>query len=102
MRNLALAVLLAAPLSALAEPGAAGSFDAHAQAAIAGWTHPDAAKPTGATWNDKSQGASTGLEPWGIEALAMVTPAVPEPGTYALMLAGLGAVGVVTARRRRR
>jgi len=33
---------------------------------------------------------------------AISVTAVPEPGTYALMLAGLGAVGFVAARRRPR
>jgi hypothetical protein len=34
-------------------------------------------------------------------ALASVTPAVPEPQTYALLLAGFGAMGLVARRRRR-
>ena len=43
------------------------------------------------------KGQSIGDEGWGIKS-AMVT-AVPEPETYALMLAGLGVVGAAARRR---
>lgn len=37
-----------------------------------------------------------------VTASPIAPPPIPEPGTYALMLAGLGAVGFVAARRRPR
>jgi len=45
-------------------------------------------------------GADTGdgFEEW---AYLRAVPAIPEPSTYALMLAGLGAVGFMSKRRRR-
>jgi hypothetical protein len=42
----------------------------------------------------------TGDEGWGVGSLG-ITTSVPEPQTYALLLAGLGAVGLLSRRRRR-
>lgn len=50
-------------------------------------------------WNDVNDtGNDHGL---GIDNVSLsVTAAVPEPGTYAMLLAGLGAVGFIARRRR--
>jgi hypothetical protein len=42
---------------------------------------------------------ATGLVPWFASATPAVT-AVPEPETYALMLAGLGLIGGIARRRK--
>jgi hypothetical protein len=42
--------------------------------------------------------AGDGFEEWGYKAA--VTAAVPEPGTYAMMLAGIAVVGGIVRRRR--
>ena len=43
-------------------------------------------------------GNNDGFEEWAVRSVQMLP--VPEPGTYALMLAGLGAVGFMARRRR--
>lgn len=42
--------------------------------------------------------AESSGDSWGLDNLEVA--AVPEPGTYALMLAGLGLIGAITRRRR--
>jgi hypothetical protein len=57
----------------------------------------------GATMLDFSTAALTtpgGTQPGWSHSGLWITP-VPEPGTYALMLAGLGIVGFIASRRRR-
>lgn len=44
-------------------------------------------------------GATGGFETFFVASTTAPVPAIPEPGTYALLLAGLGAIGWVTRRR---
>lgn len=57
------------------------------------------------TWNNLSAGNytlafSTGLGQLKVDDVAISVTAVPEPGTYAMMLAGLGLIGTVARRRK--
>lgn len=47
----------------------------------------------------RGQGQKAGDEAWGVESYTVT--AVPEPETYAMLLAGLGLMGLMTRRRRR-
>jgi PEP-CTERM motif len=47
-------------------------------------------------------GATGGPETFFVASAGGVTAPIPEPQTYALMLAGLGAIGFMMSRRRRR
>ncbi|HJV96338.1 MAG TPA: PEP-CTERM sorting domain-containing protein [Albitalea sp.] len=95
---------------------AEGSFEAAAHASGTAFAHgqfkgwADDAEQTHRTWSERSQGALTGDAqlaagtndmPGGstIDVVAL-TPAIPEPGTVALMLSGLAAIGFVIRRRR--
>jgi hypothetical protein len=46
---------------------------------------------------DRLRGTATGYVPWMESDIAT---AVPEPETYAMLLAGLGLIGAITKRRK--
>ncbi len=51
------------------------------------------------TFSYAGQVQGLGDEAWGVNSLAVATP-IPEPQTYALLLAGLGVLGFLTRRRK--
>jgi hypothetical protein len=79
-----------------------GAYDVTAGAAI--FKGSDGAALTRASFYLSNLAAQSNVNVWVLESgtnqdMVHVTP-VPEPSTYALMLAGLGAVGFVSRRRR--
>jgi hypothetical protein len=53
-------------------------------------------------WRDPSNAANTGIDNIAFSVGTPTAAPVPEPSTYALMLAGLGCVGSIARRRRGR
>lgn len=50
--------------------------------------------------NDAGQIVGLGIDPTGVSRAYLLTPAVPEPASWAMLIAGFGLIGA-TARRRR-
>ena len=62
------------------------------------YAKPTGTSPTCANPFTPVAGASCGVS--AVAAIGTITAAVPEPGTYALMLGGLGVMGFLARRRR--
>lgn len=81
--------------------GSAGALDGNANALSLGGTLAadwQAGQTLWLRWTDLDQtGADHGL---AIDNVSLSVTAVPEPQTYALMLAGLGAIGALARRRK--
>jgi hypothetical protein len=95
----ALAGFACAASAQLADPsGSAKSFAGQDSAVVALLSHPAGAR----SFND-ALAADARADTSGTDsgATAGATPTIPEPQTYALLLAGLGAVVFVAVRRRR-
>ena len=95
---IALAGFACAANAHLVDPGgSAKSFAGHDGAVVALLSHPANAR----SFNDALADATANTSRTDSRAAAGATPAIPEPQTYALLLAGLGAVVFVAVRRRR-
>jgi hypothetical protein len=100
MKRLLLAIALAGfacAASAQPEAGSAKTFAQHEESSGAGQSYSTGAR----SFNDVLADTGTAASRTNTKIAAGVTPSVPEPQTYALLLAGLGAIVFVAVRRRR-
>ena len=94
----ALAGFACAASAQLADPsGSTKSFAGQDGAVVALLSHPAGAR----SFNDVLVDARADTSRTDSRTTAGATPAIPEPQTYALLLAGLGAVVFIAVRRRR-